>query len=378
MTTLHQDLKELRTNPSLEVKGRIVNKITKLYNSDEFSPSEKLEAEAVIKLMVAKSIAIIKEIIAKNLKYNTEIGRDVILQLAQDVEQVSLPILECSPLLTNQDLIAIVHDTNNENCLSAIARRQDIREDLSKAIVMRNFTEPTITLFSNLSALIPESSYFFVLDHHHSNPHMIRTIASRHNLPIAVVNKIISYASEEIKQQLLAKYPSVSHTQAEDLHYHKLRASAEHQVNLATYQFISDITQDDQGKVVIESVEDLFQNGELEPNLIITSLCKGNLLFFASALAKRAQQSYQTAYNIIFTEGISSFASLYKAADMPKAAYESVSALLQIILEMYPEGKIDQNEFSTVITSQIIQRKYHERIKMMPELMAIISFPSKD
>ena len=50
----------------------------------------------------------VREALAQNLKENPDLPHDVALSLAQDVDQVALPILQFSDVLTDDDLIEII------------------------------------------------------------------------------------------------------------------------------------------------------------------------------------------------------------------------------------------------------------------------------
>src|SRR3546814_6706070 len=70
----------------------------------------------------------------------------------------SLPLLDCSPLLSDEDLLEIIASSGLSSRLCAIARRSSLGETISDAIVLRNDRPAVSALLANGSAQIREET----------------------------------------------------------------------------------------------------------------------------------------------------------------------------------------------------------------------------
>src|SRR3546814_5986557 len=84
---------------------------------------------------------------------------DLIQRLARDAEDVvACPVLEFSPLLSEEDLLEIIASAGLSSRLCAISRRRNLGEAISDAIVQRNDREAVSELLANGSAQIREET----------------------------------------------------------------------------------------------------------------------------------------------------------------------------------------------------------------------------
>jgi len=78
----------------------------------------------------------VRQIVAEEIKACPNVPKRLAVSLAHDVEEtVCGPVLEYSPLLSDEDLLEIVATTRVQGALEAIARRRSIDGSLADAIV---------------------------------------------------------------------------------------------------------------------------------------------------------------------------------------------------------------------------------------------------
>ncbi|MCC7282170.1 MAG: DUF2336 domain-containing protein [Acetobacteraceae bacterium] len=101
----------------------------------------------------------VRATIAEALKDVPDAPRDMILELARDVAlPVAEPVLRFSPMLTEADLQALVAAPPTAGTLQAIARRPQLAESLSDALVAAGNTQAITALLANSSARIREAT----------------------------------------------------------------------------------------------------------------------------------------------------------------------------------------------------------------------------
>lgn len=85
--------------------------------------------------------------------------------MARDPEiSVAAPVLEFSPVLTDQDLVEIIEASPIAGSLAAISRRVNVGEEVSKAIVGTGDTDAIAALLGNQSAQIREETLDLIID----------------------------------------------------------------------------------------------------------------------------------------------------------------------------------------------------------------------
>ena len=157
---MHADLLLARDQDE-SVRGNLAAKIAKL--APGLGPAEqdrirKMAYEA-IEILARDQTARVRQILAEELKDIAEAPAAIILQLARDAELiVAEPVLSFSPVLTDEDLIEIIAGNPPRGARSAIARRENLREKVSDAIVGADDVEAVAALLANHSAQIREET----------------------------------------------------------------------------------------------------------------------------------------------------------------------------------------------------------------------------
>jgi uncharacterized protein (DUF2336 family) len=121
-------------------------------------PGMGANTERVLDHLTRDRVVQVRAIIADAIKYVTELDPALIRRLAQDAEIiVAAPILESSPVLTNQDLLDIIAGQPVRGALSAISRRAYIDPAVASAIVESADSQAIMHLLKNSSAHLQES-----------------------------------------------------------------------------------------------------------------------------------------------------------------------------------------------------------------------------
>lgn len=128
------DVSRLLSNPSTDTRVETATKIAGDFNAGDLSDNERQLAEEIFRVMVKDAEVRVREALALNLKESSGIPHDVAVSLAKDVEQVALPVLQFSDVLTDNDLIEIINSHSAEK-QTAIAKRKNVSEDVSDVLV---------------------------------------------------------------------------------------------------------------------------------------------------------------------------------------------------------------------------------------------------
>jgi uncharacterized protein (DUF2336 family) len=109
--------------------------------------------------LAADAATLVRAMIAEEVKAMPDAPRALILQLAGDAMMaVAEPVIRFSPLLTEEDLLALIAAPPVPQTLAAVARRPGIGEAIADAIAATDDTEAVATLLGNPSAAIREAT----------------------------------------------------------------------------------------------------------------------------------------------------------------------------------------------------------------------------
>ena len=87
------DVDRLLHDDSPESRGAVLEKVATHYNSHELRENEQLIAEHIFRLLMKDTSTRVRATLADRMKENSQVPRDIILQLANDVEPVASPVL---------------------------------------------------------------------------------------------------------------------------------------------------------------------------------------------------------------------------------------------------------------------------------------------
>src|SRR6185312_2779981 len=102
------DVARLLAEPSVAVRAELAQKVAVEIDNTRLTPVELEIAQDIARVMARDVALTVRRALAESLRRAVRLPRDVALRLAEDVEAVALPILTDSPVLTDDDLIAVM------------------------------------------------------------------------------------------------------------------------------------------------------------------------------------------------------------------------------------------------------------------------------
>ena len=189
-----------------EVRADLAHKIGRLIPSLTPDENAKLTAMAfeVLEILAHDQLPRVRAIVADEIKHLENVPRTIVRALARDIETiVSAPILEYSPLLTQNELLQIIAGGIQGGALEAIARRRNISEEVSDAVARQEHMPATRALLQNDSAAISAKTLDFVAVAAAGEPELHPPLVNRANLSIATMRRIATFVSATLVEQLI-------------------------------------------------------------------------------------------------------------------------------------------------------------------------------
>jgi uncharacterized protein (DUF2336 family) len=196
----------LAKDEDVGVRERLAHKIGRLapdLSGEERAHIRELTLE-VIWILAADRTARVRVIIAESLRHSSDAPLEVIRQLARDAEiKVAGPILESSPLLTDDELIEIIHSKPIQGALEAIARRRRLGTPLADALVSAALSAPdgvlaVTALLKNHNAEIDSATMDRIFDVAPSYGSWHAPLIGRPKLAGAAMRRLAGFVSQAL------------------------------------------------------------------------------------------------------------------------------------------------------------------------------------
>jgi len=264
------------------VRGDLAAKISRLAPGLTANEKDQIKVMAyeVLELLARDQVTRVRHIISETLKDVAHAPPEIIRRLAWDAEiLVSGPVLEYSPVLSDNDLIEIINRGSSTGRLNFISRRTDVSEEVVDAIVDTSDEEAVGFLLANKSAQVREETLDKIIN-------QAIDVESWH-VPLVVHPRLSGKAAMRLAK-FVANNLLQSLTTRKDF-APEVMAEVRSVVNKRLQNLSSEESED--GAVMtpleeaIEKVSKLFENGELDETTILKAINDGEREFVVAALS---------------------------------------------------------------------------------------------
>lgn len=344
MKLTRQDLERLLTDPSAANRAETAAKIADDFHDGALSPAEREIALEIFSIMVEDAEARVRAALSDHLRDCRDLPHDFALRLARDEDMVAAPMLRCSDLLTDADLIEIIR-TSGEAKQAAIAGRRRLSEAVSGNLVEHGSAAVVTRLMENPGAAIAEATYGRVLDLFGGIAAIGSAVARRGLLPVSVAERLVTLAAANLEHQLSDSADS-SIGDIADL---VLRVRERATLSLVDPRFgIGDAR---------HLVESLADRGRLTPSIILRGACLGDLAFFEAALAHITRLPLLNVQILAHDEGRRGLQALWDKAGLPIAMFPVALAAVEVAEEVDYDGEDhDRERYRRRILERVLTR----------------------
>ena len=98
------DLRTLLKGATPDERAVAAHKLCRTLDREELSAEDRAAAADILRVMAADAAELVRRALVVTLKASDLMPHDVAVKLARDVESISLPLLNFSPVFTDDDL----------------------------------------------------------------------------------------------------------------------------------------------------------------------------------------------------------------------------------------------------------------------------------
>lgn len=321
------DITRLMGGEPVSAQMDVVAKLSAHFTTDgkdSMTPEENALATDIFGILLGRAEVQVRKMIALNLKQSDKLPVDLVKKMASDVDEVSLPVIEFSKLLTDKDLLEIIQKSESHEKLLSIAKRDTVSESVVDALVETKVEQVVSTLVVNEGAEIKEETFDKILNNHAESKEVMSSMLERGSLPITVVEKLVEQVSETIREKLESQYGSL-------VDLKELRQTLHRSMELTSLKLMGMSSSDAELSRLIGYLE---QGGKLSP---FSALCMANLNLFAVSMARLLRVPYKNIQRLL--QDPNGLKVMYDRAELPESMFEAVELCVNAIRELEGTGE---------------------------------------
>jgi len=308
------DVERLLADPSEGARAEVAAKVATQFKEIELAPRERELAHEILGYLVHDVAVNVREALSRCLNDVPEAPRNIVLQLARDIDAVAIPVLERSPVLTDEDLVGLVYyGSPAKQC--AIAGRPQVAAPVSEALALKGDRTAVLRLIANAGAIINEEAATMLVERYADDADVAAPLVRRAELPGTLVERLIAMVSEQMREYLIEHHEMDSRVAA------TLEEQARERTTADALERMNDAD-------MLGLVRQLVENKRLSATLILRAACTGNMRFVEASFAELTNVPQERIWRLIHDVGALGFRAVYARAGMPEALYPAFRIVL--------------------------------------------------
>ncbi len=275
-----QDLNNLE----LDARAEVARKAGRILSSSDDMTEQKAALE--LAKILAEDVAVtVREALSRELYSCIFLPQELLSIVAKDIEQVSVPFLIASEAMDDVFLEEIVRGCSDDHQV-AVAQRKGISEAVSFAISEVACHSAVDKLSVNDTAHMSIRSFEKVIERFPQDTGLMEKLASRADLPIEIIEKLVFKVSKQYGELLIGKF-GIS------------RDYSSYLVSLVNRQVFSKALEMAPQLEIQNYLTQLHERENLGSDVLLTYLQNNNLRLFTTSLAVIKGQSYEIIEQIL-------------------------------------------------------------------------------
>lgn len=339
-----QDVERLKTDRSGACMSATASKIVALHGTAGITAAERQEAEAVFRTMAEDAKVAVRHALSEVLKSYRDAPHDVMRKLANDIDEIAVPVISVSPVLTDEDLIDIVQ-SRRASCQVAVAGRAKVSGPVADMVARVADSRAVETLAANEGARLAENTCHAMIERFSAAPKVTASLVRRTELPVSVAERLVEFVSDSLKSELVARHELSDDVAADLIERSRERATLD----------ISDRASGGAGVGVL--VARLADKGRLTSTIMLRALYSGDFDFFETGLARLAGVGVSAVHRLLKDGGEAGIRGIWIKAGMPDACVKYVLASLELAGELeYTGRRDDRQHYRTLLAERLLSK----------------------
>ena len=343
------DIRLLVKGAEPEERALVAHRLCRHMDRVALTEEERAEAHKILRLMARDAAEQVRRALAVTLKSSPLIPRDVANRLARDVESIAVPILNYSPVFSDDDLAEIVR-VGGPVRQCAVARRPVLTEQVTGVIAEVAAPEAVRAACENKGATFSERGLQAAIDRFEASEAVLASIALRTALPASVSERLVTLITGELRERLISGHDVTPQTALAVAIGARERAS------------LDLVEQAARAADLPAFVAHLRRGQRLTASLLLRGLVNGQMSFFEWGLAELSGVPHHRTWLMVHDAGELGLKAIYERAGLPGRLLPAFRAAVDAYHSMDFDGRPDN-----LIR---FQRRMLERFLSQPQAMS--------
>lgn len=200
-------LLQLALHKSIEGREQLSSQIAQMSMERDhlLSDQERDTISQILDKLIHEFEVPIRKKLSDRLSRNPAAPRALVIALANDEIEVARPMLLRSSLLSDDELIRIIHHRSQQHQI-AIARRRELSEAVSDELVGTNDKDVITTLLENHSARISEATLSYLAEQAEHTDEFQEPLVHRRDLTAEIAQRLYWRVAANLRADILKTY----------------------------------------------------------------------------------------------------------------------------------------------------------------------------
>jgi uncharacterized protein (DUF2336 family) len=319
------DILRLMRGETPEQRASVAHRLCRRIALDVLSDREKAFADEIIGILAEDAADLVRRTLAVTLRSSPVLPREVALKLARDIEAVSIPLLQDSPVFSDEDLVELVLSVTAAK-QAAIASRESVSILVSEVITEHGAVEAVRALATNSGAEWTDKAFDDTLRRFGGDEIVQAGLIKRDFIPTHIAEKMVSLVSGQLFDILVNRHELPAQLAID------LAASARERATIDL------VEQAGRTNDLPRFVSQLNLNGRLSNSLIMRALCCGQMRFVEHALSELSGVAHQRVWLMIHDAGPLGLQAVFDRAGLPRKMLPAFKAAVTVFHETQHDG----------------------------------------
>lgn len=318
------DVESLFSEPTEDVRMGIAVKVASQFSNSVLTPRERELAQEILGYLVLDVSAVVRRALSNALCGLPHAPREIVLQLAHDLDDVAEPLLQKSSVFADDDLAELVHGGTPVR-QRLIAGRPDLGPVTCGVIATEADRSAVLVLITNNGSVIRPDVFEAIMQRYSEDEDILNPMTRRADMPMRMIERIVTMVSAQLRDELVALH-KIDPVIAAGLEEQARERSLVALMNRAS------------GESLDRLLAPLAEGGKLTPSLMLRAVCAGELDFVIRGVAIMTSIQAERASRLIHDVGPLGFRALHARAGMPELYYAAFRAALDVLLDLEAKG----------------------------------------
>ncbi|KCZ50683.1 DUF2336 domain-containing protein [Hyphomonas pacifica] len=319
------DIHRLMKGDTPEQRASVAHRLCRRIALDVLTDEERAYAQEIMGILAEDAADLVRRTLSVTLRNSPILPREIAFKLAQDIEAVAIPVLQDSPVFTDEDLIELALSVTAAKQV-AIASRDSLSLTLTEVLSEHGTLEAVRALSANEGADWSDKAYDDTMRRYGTDEGVQRGLISREYIPTHIAEKMVSLVSGQLFDMLVNRHELPAQLAIDLASGARERAT------------IDLVEQAGRSHDLPRFVTQLNLNGRLTHSLIMRALCCGQMPFVEHALAELSGVGHQRVWLMIHDAGPLGLQAVFDRAGMPRKMLPAFRAAVNVFHETSHDG----------------------------------------